>query len=135
MKIARRGFTQGFELVIAVLAIAAAISFVLNPDALAESPIGRTFHPIDWIWNTGYGVSGVFIVVGVLSGRAHIEGAGLCVLASAVGLSAIAYFYVLHFDGTIPSYVSFLAVILASLGRLYELLRYPEVVVVRKEPL
>lgn len=131
MKVVRRSSTHGFELVIAVLAIAAAISFFQDPEALARSPIGQTFHPVDWAWNSMYGISGALIVFGVLSGKSHIEGAGLCFLLAGVVLSAIAYFYVLHFDGTIPSYVSFLVVVLACLGRLHELFVYPEVVVVK----
>lgn len=135
MRAMRRSSTHAFELAIALLAIAAALSFLRYPEQLAHSPVGQTFHPLDWAWNAAYGAAGVCMVIGVFCGKRRLEAAGLCLLIAGVLLAAIAFFYVVRFSGSVlPSYASFIAVTLACLARLYELIAYPEVLVMKHPP-
>jgi len=114
---------HAFELALALLAVAAASIFFLDPTALQRSAIGQALHPFDYVWNLLYLLAGISIVVGLVVPKPRIELAGLAFLATSVAINIVAITYVRPFPLWVVSATTYVAIVLACVGRAHVLLR------------
>jgi hypothetical protein len=114
---------NAFELMLAVLAITAAVGFLVWPETVAQSPIGKALHPFDYIWTLGYGAAGVLITIGLLGIRPRLELAGLSLLAAAVSINAVALWSVVGLHVGVIAFINYLAIVLACVVRAAVILR------------
>ena len=82
--------SNAFELFLCGLTLYAAIQFVVSPDALYESTVGRLLHPWDYAWIALYGVSSALVVFGLVLPSPRLEVAGLLGYAAGVLVNLIA---------------------------------------------
>lgn len=124
---ARRSFrsqyalANAFELLLALLAIISAVAFFVSP-SVQRSAVGVALHPFDQVWNAGYGLAGLLIVVGLTTPRPRLELAGLSLLAAAVAINAAAVVSVAGARG-LTAVLSYVAIVAACAARAREILR------------
>jgi len=116
---------NAFEACIAAMCMISGITTFLQPESLANSVVGRTLHPWDYLWTVMFMLSGVLILVGLsvphrtLGRRFPIEAqgaelAGLIFLGTTLLINASAAIYV---NGFTPGLAIYLAVIIACVYR------------------
>ncbi len=82
----RRLAANSFEVWIATAAIQTAITFLIKPEALTDSAIGRVLHPWDFVWNLSYGVAGVILIAALVRFRIDWELVGLVLICGALAI-------------------------------------------------
>lgn len=117
-KAVRRAYlaTHALELLLAVAAVISAITFLVRPESLADTPIGRADHPFDFAWNILYLVGALAIGYGLLRPSPRIEAAGLYAFTGAILGEAAAVIDVRGVP-SLPSALTFVALALAFLIR------------------
>lgn len=80
---------NAFELFVALLAIVAAISYLLDPQNLSNGTIGHVQFP-DALWFGLYGVGSILVVIGLVRISPRIEVMGLCLFCASVLIQALA---------------------------------------------
>lgn len=111
-----------FELLIAVLSVIAATSFLVDPETLRQTAVGRELAGWDVIWNSAYGLAGLAIIVGLAWPKPRVEAAGLILLATSVAINLIAIWQVVGSVGA-AAIATYLAVVLACIGRVRQMFR------------
>lgn len=97
-----------FEFLLAMLMIAAGLTFFLDPESLQQTAVGHTVTGwLDDAWSMCYLIGGILICAGLLTSRVGIEAAGLWLAITTVVVNA--YGILTIFGGrslsTIPSLV------------------------------
>jgi hypothetical protein len=111
-----------FEFVIGVLSIIAAISFANDPESLRRTAVGQQLSGWDFVWNGGYGLAGLLIVVGLVIPKPRVEAAGLLLLATALTINVLAIWQVAGTIGA-TAIASYAAVVIACVGRVRQMIR------------
>jgi hypothetical protein len=100
--------------------IAAFVSYYVDPSTVAKSAIGRSLSgPVDEIWNGGFLISGLLIIVGVWTTRAKIEIIGQLFLCASIATDSAA---IAILAGVGPSFWTIAAIAIASVFRIYWLI-------------
>ena len=108
--------SNAFELLICALTLVAVLNYVLNPDELYESSVGRAVHPLDYGWLTLYGISSACVCFGLVARSPRLEVAGLVGYAAAVSVNLVALVALIG-NQSILAICSYLALIAAALVR------------------
>ena len=85
---------------IALVFVIAGISFYIDPSVILRGPVGHKVEPWAHVWNAIYIVGGLCVLAGRIKHR-HIAGTeslGVCLLAAAWLMNAIAAFSTQAFD-------------------------------------
>lgn len=85
--------THPFEFLIALITTIVAVQFFIDPNARADSAIGRVLgrrQPADVIWNLFYLIGGLQVFAGTVSNRFDIVAGGLFFVAGAVAIQVVA---------------------------------------------
>lgn len=99
---------------LALAAILSAVAFFANPASIASSPIGQLIHPYDFIWNAGWLLSGVLLLVGIVRMHADTEALGLMVFGLSLSIYTVA---LLALNAPLVGLAAYPALILAALLR------------------
>lgn len=116
---------NAFEAMLAAMCIISGISTFAQPESLANSVVGRTLHPWDYLWTGMFFFAGVLILVGLSvphrtvgkKFRLEAQGAelaGLIFLGTTLVINAVAAVYV---NGFTPGLAIYVAVALACVYR------------------
>jgi hypothetical membrane protein len=108
----------------------AAIAFFVNPASLAASPIGHVLHPYDYIWNGGFLVSGLMLVVAILFRRPDLEAFGLMAFAGSVLVYTLALIVV---GAAAIGVFTYPALVIAALSRVMFLVTASQMVAALKD--
>lgn len=114
---------NAFEALIAFLALLTSVRFFVAPSDLDASAVAQALPPWDHIWNAGYGLGGLAILLGLWKGRSDIEAAGLAFLASACGIQTMALLTI-RGPSAAASIGVFGAVALACGARIFLIVRF-----------
>lgn len=119
---------NAFEAMLAAMCIISGLTTFFQPEQLANSVVGRTIHPWDFLWTAMFFLSGILIMIGlsvpnksVGQGNGHFkiesqgaELAGLIFLGTTLLINAVAAIYI---NGFTPGLAIYLAVALACVYR------------------
>lgn len=117
---------NAFEACIAAMCLISGITTFLQPATLANSVVGRTLHPWDYLWTAMFLLSGLLIIIGLAVPRRSIgrdqfrieaqgaELAGLIFLGTTLVINAAAAVYV---NGLTPGLAIYVAVGVACIYR------------------
>jgi phosphatidylserine synthase len=114
--ILNRLMSTPFEAWVATLAVVSCITFLADANALEQSSVGQVFHPWDWVWNVGFGVSGVLTLIGVIKVWQRLEIAGLTGVAISSVIQFVSIWSVRGVPGT-TAICTYIGIVLACLGR------------------
>lgn len=81
-----------FELWIALAAIVTAATYVIAPELLKFSALGREVDVLGVVWSAMYAGGGLSIFYGLLRPSLRFELAGLCLLGTAAAVNAVAIY-------------------------------------------
>lgn len=128
-----RVWVNSFEASIALVGAITSISFFVNPDDLARSPVGLALHPWDYLWNAGYLIGAVGILFGLWKGRGDVEAGGLMFFAGAILVQAGAVFDVVGWAQGIVGIAVYLSIVAACSARVLLIHRF-SAAAVREDP-
>jgi uncharacterized membrane protein YuzA (DUF378 family) len=121
--------TLPFEAFVAVLALQAGLMglFLIGSTAnVLDAVLGA---PLAHVFQAGYAVSGLLMLVGIGLGRADIEGFGLMLLSTSVVIRTIALAYLLGATADVaPAILTASFTVLFSALRLRHLLRHETII-------
>lgn len=121
-----------FETWLAIAVIITAVAFFFNPEVAERTSVGRTLQgPLDEIWNTIYGVSGILVLYGLLKPRLHAELSGLILMITGIFVNVIGIYTVRGFNNSLPSLSLLFAVCLALTARAWSVYHYGQIDPVR----
>jgi hypothetical protein len=97
--------THPVILCVALSTFIGGLATLITGDVLRLSAVGEALpRGMEMIWGVWYLAGGALIVVGILTLRARLEASGLCLLASATAIWAVAVFVVRGFpDGMLTA--------------------------------
>lgn len=106
---------NAFEFWIALTALAAAVTFVLDPAALADSSVGQQAGAYAWMWNALYFFGSGGVLLGLLLPSPRQELAGLALLSAAALVNGVAVIVVRGATGAAASGTYFAFVLAAGM--------------------
>lgn len=119
-----RVWVNAFEASIAFVGAVTSISFFVSPDDLARSPVGIALHPWDYVWNAGYFIGAVGILIGLWKGRGDVEAGGLLFLAGAIFVQAGAVLDIVGWARGVVGITVYLSIIGACIARVVLIFRF-----------
>lgn len=128
-----RLWVNSFEASIALVGAVTSVTFFLNPDDLAHSPVGLALHPWDYVWNVGYLIGSIGILLGLWRGRGDVEAGGLMFFAGAILVQAGAVLDVVGWAQGIVGIAVYLSIVGACTARVLLIHRF-SAAVVREDP-
>jgi hypothetical protein len=126
----RLGFVLAspFETWLGLAVIITSLAFFLNPVVAEQTSVGRTLKgPLDEIWNALYGISGVFVLYGLIKPRLHAELFGLILMISGILVNIVGIYSVRGITTSLPSLTLLVAICLALAARSWSIYHYGQI--------
>lgn len=86
-RLRRRLTDVPFATLIGLVGVNGAVTFLVQPDRSVPHAL---LSPYDYAWALLYGMGGLLILAGILTGRANVEAAGCVAFAGGAAVSAVA---------------------------------------------
>lgn len=107
-----------FEFFLAAASVLTAITYVINPEALATSSVGIVAPPFDWAWVALFAFGGSAVVRGLWTYNVRTEMFGLVLLATGAVIQSLTVLIVYGGSGVSVFYRG-IAFALASYARFW----------------
>ncbi len=111
--------THPSQVMLALTAISASLGYFFDPTSLLNTALGAILGRWVTIWSVMYGISGIFIVAGVLRRHRYLEMTGLLLLAGALLINLTSIVSVIGVTGHLSRVINLVIVAATCLFRLY----------------